>query len=282
MSDSLRNWIWCGDCLQVLPSMPQARMVFADPPDNLGMPYADYKDRREHYILWLAKVVETCLAKAPILWLSHYHRHTPALLSALHQTIELKGLEARLFIWRFTFGQHRHTDCGNGYRPILRLSEPGTAWNTDAIRVPSARQHNGDKRADPRGRVPDDVWEYPRVCGNYKERRRWIPCQHPEALVERMIRMSCSQGDMVIDAFAGSGVTNRVARRCGVHCHGVEISEAYCQHIADETGASLWIGPGAVMIPSPKMGTMTLTEAVEAANEITLPVQTGECHVVNQ
>jgi hypothetical protein len=70
----------------------------------------------------------------------------------------------------------------------------GVRWHTDAIRVPSARMKHGDKRADRRGRVPDDIWEFPRVCGNYAERRQWAVTQHPEALIERLVRMSCRPG----------------------------------------------------------------------------------------
>jgi DNA modification methylase len=239
VTQHLHSEICCGDCLEILPRLPQARMVFADPPDNLGMPYADYRDRRDDYVPWLLRVVKVCLDKAPILWLSYYYRYTPGLLGSLYASLDLDDYELRLFVWRFTFGQHRSSDCGNGYRPILRFATRQVTWNTGPIRVESARQRNGDKRADPRGRVPDDVWEFPRVCGNYRERRLWIPCQHPEALVERMIRMSCSQGDVVIDPFSGSGVTHRVAQRCGVHCYGTDISRFYCGQIAQETGAVL-------------------------------------------
>ncbi len=136
-------------------------------------------------------------------------------------------------------GQHQQKDCGNGYRPILRLALPEVKWNADAIRIPSARMKNGDKRADLRGRVPDDVWEFPRVCGNYAERRKWAVTQHPEALVERAVRMSCRPGDLVIDMFAHSGTVHRVCRRLGLDCIGVDLSPTYCRQIAAETGAEV-------------------------------------------
>jgi site-specific DNA-methyltransferase (adenine-specific) len=236
--------IW-GDCLQVIWTLPKARMIFADPPDNLNLKYDGYKDQRENYYPWLSVIVRSALCRAPILWLSHYYRHTPLLLAGLDEKVLLTQ-EVRLFLWRFTFGQHRQSDCGNGYRPILRIAPLEMQWNTDAIRVPSARALAGDRRADPRGRVPDDVFEFSRVCGTFRERRKWIPCQHPEALIERMLRMSCRPGDIVVDLFAGSGVVNRVAPKLGLHCYSIDLSRLYCERIAQETGAVLVEHPCAI------------------------------------
>jgi DNA modification methylase len=229
--------ILCGDSLKLLPALPRARMIFADPPDNLGLKYENYQDslRASEYESWLRRLVHLLRAADPdIVWLSHYYQYLPTLLP---EAFDLPPYVARLILWRFTFGQHQQKDCGNGYRPLLRLAQPQVQWNTDAIRVPSARMKNGDKRADARGRVPDDVWEFPRVCGNYRERRPWALTQHPEALVERMVKMSCRPGDLVIDLFAHSGTVNRVCRRLGLPCIGIDLSPVYCQKIAEETGA---------------------------------------------
>ena len=34
-----------GDCLEVLPKLPAATMIFADPPDNLGCKYEGFVDK---------------------------------------------------------------------------------------------------------------------------------------------------------------------------------------------------------------------------------------------
>lgn len=207
-----------------------------DPPDNLGMKYEGYHDnlRTAFYFDWLEAVVHKAIERDPaVLWLSVYFRH---LSWVLHWVGNHEDYDCRVFIWRFTFGQHRHSDCGNGYRPIIRLSQPGVAWNTNAIRVPSQRTRNGDKRADPRGRVPDDVLEFPRICGTYKERRKWAATQHPEALMERLIKMSARPGDLVIDLFGHSFTTARVCQRLGIDNISVELSRFYCDRGAEELG----------------------------------------------
>lgn len=229
------NKVICGDCLEIYPTLPKAKMVFADPPDNLGMKYDGYRDKlsSEQYRKWLDQVISIVLFSVnpvDIFWLSYFHQYQPNIgmwCSGLHKW--------KQFIWYFTFGQHRHSDCGNNYRPIMRWMKKGAVIYPDAIRVPSDRQTKyNDKRADPRGRVPGDVWEFPRVCGTFHERRKWHPTQHPEALMERIIKMSCVPGDLVIDLFAGTGTTLRVCKRLGIDCIGIEISKAYCDKIEAE------------------------------------------------
>src|SRR4029079_6727916 len=74
---------------------------------------------------------------------------------------------------------------------------------------------------------PDgDTWYVPRVCGTFKERTAH-PCQMPEAVLERIIRVSSNPGDVVLDPFAGSGTTLAVAKRLGRKYFGSELSEEY-------------------------------------------------------
>ena len=231
------NTIICGDCLEILPTLPKAKMIFADPPDNLGLRYEGFKDKfscEKEYNHWLLMRCIKALTSTNLLCLSVYHKNMYRIWRSLVLEYQ-KAIEVRQFLWRFTFGQHNHKDCGSGYRPLLRITRPGAVLYPDAIRIPSARQIKyNDKRANPNGRVPDDVWDFPRVCGTFKERRRWHPNQHPEALIERIVKFSCKPGDLVIDMFAGTGTVNRVCKRLGIDCIGIEISPYYCDKIVKE------------------------------------------------
>lgn len=228
----LTEQLICGDCLEILPTLPKAKMIFADPPDNLGMKYngfvdkIPYPDYMENLFAWISMAVKN----AETVWFSMYYKYLHTMLFHAYGCGD-----ARLFIWRFTFGQHNKHDCGNGYRPIIRIMRPGAKLYPDTIRVPSARQLKyNDKRANSTGRVPDDVWEFPRVCGTFNERRKWHPNQHPEALIERIVKLSTKPGDLVIDMFAGTGTVNRVCKRLNRSCIGIEISKFYCDKIGEE------------------------------------------------
>lgn len=232
-----------GDCLKVLPTLPPATMIFADPPDNIGCKYEGFKDRwadAGEYCQWLYERIHAVLwpmTRPGFLWLSINNKWLFDVAVMVHGS---PSYSTRLFFWRYTFGQHNARDCGSGFRPLLRFMRGGAKLYPDQIRVPSLRQSRyGDKRADPRGRVPDDVWEFSRVCGTFKERRPWHPCQHPKDLLKRMVLLSTRPGDLVIDCFAGSGSMLEVCKELDRSCIGIEISPFYCEKIAETTGAEL-------------------------------------------
>lgn len=246
----MENKIICGDCLDVLPTLPRATMIFADPPDNLGVKYDGFEDRWDKdsdYIRWLGDLAAKAANHSDVFWLSYYWKWDVALKGEIGWIEDwFDKIDIKPYVWWFTFGQHRDSDNGSCFRPMLRFSKPGKEWYTDTIREPSARQREyNDKRANPKGRVPGDVWDgvwhESRVCGTFKEKRKWHKNQHPEALIERMVKMSTRPYDTVIDLFAGTGTVNRVCKRLRRNCIGIEISRLYAEKIAEETGAELEI-----------------------------------------
>jgi hypothetical protein len=58
-----------------------------------------------------------------------------------------------------------------------------------------------------------DIWTDIRVIHNRSRERVGYPTQKPEALLERLIKMASNEGDLVLDAFAGSGTTCAVAEK---------------------------------------------------------------------
>ncbi len=62
------------------------------------------------------------------------------------------------------------------------------------------------------GMIPNDVWEIPYENSMSKDRLNY-PTQKPTALLERIIKSSSREGDIVIDFFAGSGTTLAVAEK---------------------------------------------------------------------
>ena len=59
-----------------------------------------------------------------------------------------------------------------------------------------------------------DVWKIPIVNPQAKERNNY-PTQKPQALLERVIKASSNEDDLVADFFSGSGTTAAVAERLG-------------------------------------------------------------------
>jgi hypothetical protein len=245
-------------CLTWLIAQNQKfKSIFIDPPDNLGLEYDGYYDKLESnaYYNWIGDVIYHSLTRCDIFWISYYWAHDIKIKSLVCRYLEsyFPDYEAKTFIWRYTFGQHNENDFGSGYRPILRVMKKGT--KVYPPRVESERQKIGDLRASPQGRVPDDVWDYPRVCGTFGERRSWHPTQHPESLMHRIISFSCKSfigvsrepkslvikayqpDETFVDLCAGSGTSLIVGKKYGFNVIGIEQSKLYCQKIQGELDA---------------------------------------------
>jgi DNA modification methylase len=221
-----------GDCLEVMKQRDfgHPKCIFMDPPDNLKLGYDGYEDDMEpsDYIQWLASLVWLAQSKSDIVWISFNAIHDLALTRAMNVQ---PGFEFRRIIWYFTFGQYRTTDFAHNYRPIIRLTRNGTKTYPDAIRVESERMRIGDARAAG-PRVPGDIWDFPRVVGNSKERQDWHPTQHPVALYDRVIKYSCQGCEDFVDLFAGSGTCFRAALlNPETHVLGIEKSKNYCDRL---------------------------------------------------
>lgn len=231
-----------GDCLEVRGIWENIACIFADPPDNLGLPYGGYNDKKtdKQYLDWLYGHLDFFMLSAPIIWISYNAKWNSEMgdivCDLLHNHPQFK---TKSCVQVFTFGQHNHNDLGNNHRPLLRLAHENALLYPDQIRVESWRQKNGDKRADPRGRVPGDVFDFPRVTGNSKQRRRYCPTQLHEGLVERCIKLSTKEGDHVIDPFSGTGTTLRVCKRIKRRCTLIECNYEYCKQIAREHGMEI-------------------------------------------
>jgi len=202
-------------------------LIIADPPDNIGLKYEDfddnksYKEYEQSIYLWLDRMIN--LTDGPIFF-TFNQKWTQIVENAI------KNLDIRLvqrIQWYYTFGQDqtrigRYALC---YRPIYWLNNPYV--NTEKIKVPSARQTKyNDKRAAKGGKMPSNIWEFSRICGNNNERRKWVPTQLPEALVSRIILGHCVDNGRILDPFLGSGTTAIVSHKLGFDHVGIEISSS--------------------------------------------------------
>ena len=144
------------------------------------------------------------------------------------------GLNLRNWvIWHYTFGQATKAKFARSHTHLFYWTKDPKdfTFNDMAVRIPSARQTTyADKRANPKGKIPDDVWSISRVCGTFNERVQWHPCQMPEKVIERIVAVSSNPGDLVADPFSGSGTTCCVAARLGRQYFGVDISADYVKH----------------------------------------------------
>ena len=75
-------------------------------------------------------------------------------------------------------------------------------------------------KPNPKGKIPEDWWPINRPYG---DEITGYPTQKPRALLERIIKASSNEGDIVADFFCGSGTTLAVAERLGRKWIGADL-----------------------------------------------------------
>jgi site-specific DNA-methyltransferase (adenine-specific) len=232
----LRNQIVHGDCIEVLQRAqePFADLVFADPPFNIGYQYDTYRDKKkkQDYHEWTEQWMSQCcrvLKPHGSFYVAIGDEHAADVKVSADR---LKLTMRNWIIWHYSFGQQMKRKFARAHAHIFYFvkDKKEFVFNDGLVRVISDRQKKyADKRANPAGKMPDDVWdEYPRVCGTFRE-RTGFPCQMPESLLARIIRVSSNEGDWVLDPFCGSGTTPTVAHKLGRAYTAIDLSREYVQ-----------------------------------------------------
>jgi len=141
-----------------------------------------------------------------LLELMHHIRH--------HSDLRL----VNVIIWYYKYGMSAHRFFANRHEELVWYGKTkGYYFDLDAVRIPydesTKAAYKRDKRLNPatidKGKNPTNVWEIGRLHGNSKE-RVGHPTQKPAALIRRIIRGLSFPGSIVVDPFAGSGVTGKV------------------------------------------------------------------------
>lgn len=231
-----RHRLLCGDaskagCYKQLMAGERARMVFTDPPYNVpvdGHVCGLGRIRHSEFAMASGEMSEvefTRFLKTVLRNLAAYSadgalhyvcmdwRHTYELLSASRAIYnEMKNL----CVWRKT-----NAGMGSLYRSqheLVFVFKTGTASHVNTVEL---GRH---------GRYRTNVWEYAGINAFGAERDDALamhPTVKPVALVADAIKDCSRRGDIVLDAFAGSGTTLIAAERTGRRGCAMEIDPLY-------------------------------------------------------
>jgi site-specific DNA-methyltransferase (adenine-specific) len=188
--------------------------VVSDPPYNVGYHYDQFEDKMSEsdYYSMMALVFK---GKSVII---HYPE-------AMHKiSIAMGVAPERQVAWVYpsnTPRQHRSI-AWYGCKPDFR-KEGQDYRNPNDPRI--AKRIAEGKRAK-----LYDWWQINQVK-NVSSEKTEHPCQIPLSLMERLIKIT--QATIVLDPFAGSGTTMLACQNLGVRSIGVEMSEKYCEIMAN-------------------------------------------------
>lgn len=230
-----RGELWHADVLELLGALGDGSvdLVIADPPYAIDKAAWDEFESLDAYVAWCdGWLAEVSRVLAP---------HGSAYVCGFSENLaDVKARSARRFascrwlVWYYRNKANLGRDWGRSHESILHLRKGEARIDVDAVRVPYnghttkyptriqavSSQYGGESaRRDrwephPLGAKPRDVFELPVICNGMAEKTVHVT-QKPEALIEKLVRASSAEGQLVVDPFVGSGTTAVVAARLG-------------------------------------------------------------------
>ena len=91
------------------------------------------------------------------------------------------------------------------------------------------KSHTNNIELGSHGRYRTNIWDYPGAnsFGSDKNNLKFHPTVKPVEMVKDAILDVTNRGDIVLDAFLGSGTTLIAAEKCGRICYGIELEPLY-------------------------------------------------------
>jgi DNA modification methylase len=234
-----RHRLMCGDStdpkqMARLMDGKRARMIFTDPPWNVdygGHAHPSWKQRsimndkmtREDFFEFLtdaAKSMASACEPGALTYLVMSAQEWGNLMSAMQRA----GFHwSSTIIWykdRFVLSRK---DYMTQYEPIWYgwLSHP-----TKSADFAGAPGTGARRLIELHDRTQSDVWEIPRPLKSDEH-----PTMKPIALVARALKNSSRYGDIVLDAFGGSGTTLIACEQADRLCRAMELDPKYCDVI---------------------------------------------------
>ena len=241
-----------GDCLEELRTLRIgcAALVFCDPPYNIGVDYGSGTSadslQTVAYLQWCSRWLAECyriLKPNGSFWLLINHENAAALEMLIRGTPALQfpnevvsgqqafHIRARI-TWYETFGVNTANNFNRCSRRLFYcVKDPKSfVFHPEAVNRLSDRQAKyADRRADPDGKIWDDMWSIPRLMGTSRERIPDFPTQLPLELLSPIVGCVTNPGDLVVDPFSGSATTGIAAITSTRKYLGIELSEKFVE-----------------------------------------------------
>jgi site-specific DNA-methyltransferase (adenine-specific) len=225
--------LYLGDCIEIMKKLERNKidLIFADPPyflSNDGKSIRSGKvvsvnkgdwDKKDNYenvdsftYNWL-KECHRILKYDGTIWVSGTHHN----VFDIERNMKKIGFNIiNIVIW------HKSDPPPLIYKNKFRFSYEFIIW----AKKGSKHYFNYDEMYGVNNQEMEDVWLMDAVQMSEKK-HGYHPTQKPEKLLERIIKASSKEGDIVLDPFLGSGTTCYVAKRLNRKYIGIEKEEKY-------------------------------------------------------
>tara|TARA_B100002052_G_scaffold298228_1_gene331088 strand:- start:308 stop:1147 length:840 start_codon:yes stop_codon:yes gene_type:complete len=218
------------------------QLIITSPPYNIGKSY-EKKKPFENYLKEQEKTLKECFRvlkkSGSLCWQVGSYFENSELFPLdiyIHQICKTIGFKLRnRIIWHFEHGLHSYRKFSGRYETIMWFTKTDEYYfDFEDIRVPQKYpgklgykgKNKGKYTGNAKGKNPSDVWIFPNVKSNHKE-KTIHPCQFPIELAERLVLSMSKKGDTVIDPYAGVGTTLIAAIKNKRKAAGSEILKKY-------------------------------------------------------
>ncbi len=238
--DDFINKIICGDCLEILKSIPDKSvdLVVTDPPYNKNYPYKNYNDNRIDYWDWLQNIfmeISRILKLNSSIYVKQDLDNLYNMMTILNNIASYKNI----INWKNQSQGHPKNNYDKFAEVILFYTIGSPVFNTYAEkRIKPDNYWSGSGKIF-KGKMSnywDDIKPINSGCVknneaelDIKTNKKLHSCQMPIALAKRCINFSSNKNDIVLDPFLGSGTTAVAAKSFGRRYIGIEISPEYCE-----------------------------------------------------
>lgn len=236
VDETTDHQILIGNALDLLDQVENksCRLVFADPPYNMGKRFGNNKDKwpspedyRDWCMVWIKKCIDKLTDDGSLMIMGH-----PRYSSYLVPFLDKNLIYTNQIIYYYTDGMPEKKNFERRYEIILyyRKHDLNFVFNIDTVRTPLVRY---DKTSNPKGKNPNDVWQIHRVRWNSKERASLDngkiahPAQKPIRLLRRIILSTTHENDIILDPFLGTGTTSVAAKELKRKSIGIELNPEY-------------------------------------------------------
>lgn len=194
--------LYCGDCREILPLLPNVDLILTDPPYGVGLgkkvnnkrfdrqSYTQVEDTPDFISQIVIPVIETC---RQIAW----------------RVIVTPGVKNM-------FSYPSPTHVGSFYYPAA------SGCNSWGFSCWQPILYYGKDPYGGKGSKPDSFMSTEAADKNGH------PCPKPLGQWKMLLKRCSLPGEIVLDPFAGSGTTLVAAKQLGMRSIGIEISPEYC------------------------------------------------------
>lgn len=232
--------------IALLKSIPDnsISLIIADPPYNIDI---DHWDQYDNYLDWAREWIDEVYrvmkdnGNFVLFGGFQFQNKTGGDLLDLVQYIrkDTNFMLVNVIIWYYKNGITARRFFANRHEEIIWFAKTKKyIFNLDDVRIKYDKEtlelYSRDKRLNidnlKKGKNPTNVWEISRLNSNSKERVGHLT-QKPEEIIRRLIRSMSNRNDIILDIFAGSGVSTKVCIEENRHSISCDIDPKFNEYI---------------------------------------------------